>query len=139
MLWGSGSFSQMKAFFLHKKQYFSLKNAPSQILIFLMHKLCPVESLFFFWPAKNEGLGPFSALTLNTCLHKAEPTGSEDCSLGVKEKIGIPQICSAAMAGALLGCQLLTIFPGGCVGKRRGEAEGARHAGARAVQAAAEV
>lgn len=97
-----------------------------------------MESLFF-WPAKNEGLSPFSVLILNTCLHKAEPAGSEDCSLDVKEKMGITRICSAAAAGFFLGCWLLTIFPCGCVGKWRSEAEGARHAGARTVQAAAEV
>lgn len=46
-----------------------------------------METLFF-QPAKNDGLGPFQVLILNTCLHKAKPTSSEDCSLGVREKQG---------------------------------------------------
>lgn len=52
----------------------------------------------------------------------------------------MPWICAAAaVAGAFPGCWLLTIFPRGRVGERRGQAEGAGHAGTGTVQAAAEV
>lgn len=131
---GLGLFLKRKPFFFTRNSVFLSKNAP----IWKLNVFSAIESLYF-WPAKNEDPGPFSVLILNTSLQEAEHTASEDCSLGVKGKMGIPGIRSDAGAAALPGCRLLTIFPCGCVGKRRGEAEGARHAGAGAVQAAAEV
>lgn len=105
LLWGSRSFSQAKVLFLHKKLFFSQKFTELRTLFFLIHKLFQLNLFFSFAPSgKNDDFTPFSVFILNTCLLKAKPTESEDCSLGVKEKLRIPWICSAVTAQAFPGC-----------------------------------
>lgn len=60
LLWWSGSFSQVKALFLHKNLWFPLKN--HQNLIFLVHKRFQLKHLFFFGQPKTTAQACFKPL-----------------------------------------------------------------------------
>lgn len=129
LLRGSGSFSQAKALSLHKKLRLSPKNHRAKTSFFFFLEIATQ----YFWPAKKRR--HVSNPYFNHLLAQSQTYGQRGLQPGGSGgKMGIPWIL-----WALLGCWLLTIFACGRVGERRGQAEGAGHAGAGAVQAAAQV